>query len=122
MKTCKQCGKEVPEDYWLPCCPAPSDCYHRHIRGLPPRISLESVRPTVTVNPEPPRERQQPVAVEESKPTPRKPRKVGKYPKRISRDDAIGLGVRITKWLLDHRATRAERAIPMPKIAKALSF
>jgi hypothetical protein len=58
---------------------------------------------------------------EEPKPQ-RKPRKVGKYPKRLRGGDAIGLGVRITKWLLDRGATRAERAIPLPKIAKALSF
>jgi hypothetical protein len=36
VKNCKQCGAPIAEG-WPPCCPRPSDCWQRYIRGLPPR-------------------------------------------------------------------------------------
>jgi hypothetical protein len=98
MKRCKQCGKEVPEDYWLPCCPAPSDCYHRHIRGLPPRRLPEPEGHAAPVAPIPHVSRLEP---EEAT----KPLVSRRGSKHVMSDDLEGLGRRMVRWLRENGGT-----------------
>jgi hypothetical protein len=117
VKTCQQCGKEVPADYWLPCCPAPSDCYHRHVRGLPPKVLVESVKPLVPVNPEPPGEHRP--AGEE----PKEPRKI-RIPRRRGKNlrpgDTEALARHIAHWLNDRGATY--RPVTVSKLYQGLNL
>jgi hypothetical protein len=98
MRICKQCGKEVPEDYWLPCCPAPSSCYHRHVRGLPPRKPPEAERHAEPVVPRPP----EPTLEPEEPTRPVTPRRGSKH---VMAYDLDGLGWRIVSWLRENGAT-----------------
>jgi hypothetical protein len=121
MRTCVQCGKAI-NDGWLPCCPRPSDCYQRYIRGLPPR------RPTVVSEPDqngvPAPLGTIPIDSETAGNEGGAPEKPW-VPRRGSRHlefyDLEGLGQRITTWMRNHGATNG-RLIRIRTMQKQLSL
>lgn len=114
MKTCRQCGKEVPAEYWLPCCPAPSDCYQRHVRGLPPRKPREAEQHSEPAAPPQPEAKFEP---EE----PTRPVIGRRGSKHIEPHDRAGLGQRIVSWLRENGATNG-RSIKIRMMQNRLSL
>ncbi len=93
----------MPADYWLPCCPAPSDCYHRHVRGLPPHKppELERYADPIALLPH------EPTLVPEEPTRPRTPRRGSKH---VMASDLEGLGWRIVSWLRENGAVHGRVA------------